>query len=475
MLLPLLLLVACGPDAADDSAASAVDSGDVPRTVSWQRGLPVLSRELSGQRGHTLARAIVHLHSSWSHDACDGDPLDDDGNPRTDCLADLRAGLCDDAIEHAFLTDHPTHFASSEWSDAPLAQAGDVRLPDAEGGVLEISCDAGHTVRWYPGVEDALMPVGLDRHVPGDETERDALYNRDDADAIAAFKAAGATVLAAHTEGRDLDQLTAQVQAGLQGVEVFNLHAAFAPDIRAEDLGLDSVSWLADIAPFTSDDGTAEPDLFVLAVLLAQTPSEERWDAVQAVAPDDAVVFATAGSDAHQNVLPLTLRDGERGDSYRRMMRWASQHLWLAPGTEDDLGAAEAALAAGRFHVVFEVLGTPVGFDFHLEGSDGAVHEMGSVIDNDALPGTLVVTCPQLWSGSPRGEADPALSATVYRDGQPWQTGCGRFPVDEAGTYRVRIDTTPFHLEPFLGEDPAAWMRSYPWVYGNPLRVRAPN
>ncbi len=470
-----LLVSACASKpatTADDSGSKPGDSAG-PDTVAWQRTLAPLSSTLSGPRDHTLARAIVHLHSSWSHDACDGDPLDDDGNPRTDCLADLRQGLCETGIEHAFLSDHPAHFATSTWEEAPLAQTGDTRLPDDQGNVLEIHCGNGNVVHWYPGVEDDLMPVALDQHVPGDADQRDWQYNQSDAAAIDAFSTAGATVWLAHTEGRDLATLQSQVQNGLQGVEVFNLHAAFSPTIRADDLGLDPADWLAEIVPFTSDDGTGEPDLFVLGVLLAQTPSEERWDALQAVAPDDRVIPATFGTDAHQNVMPIALRDGERGDSYRRMLRWASQWLWLEPGTEDDLGAAEAALASGRFQVVFEVLGTPEGFDFHLEDATGGVHEMGSVVDASALPATLSVTCPTLWQGSPHGTQAPDVTATVYKDGAPWQDGCGDFAVDEAGSYRVRIDIVPWHLDAFLGDDPGPWLHAYPWVYGNPIRVRS--
>lgn len=411
----------------------------------------------------------MHLHSPWSHDACDGEPLDEDGEPRLDCLLDLRQGLCRAGIEHAFLSDHPAWFATGEWEEVPLAQPGDTLL--AGGSVLSLPCDDGRPVLWYPGVEDEVMPVALDQHVPGDSGERDALYNRSDSEALDAFAAAGGRVFVNHTEGRSLDELTALVQGGAVGVEAFNLHAAFAPDIRAEDLGLDPVSWLSEIAPFTAPDGTGQPDLFVLAVLADQEPSLQAWDSLQAVATDDRVVVGIAGTDAHQNVLPLELRDGERGDSYRRMLRWFSQHLWI-DGDASDPAAAEQALAQGRFHVVFEILGTPVGFDFHLEDASGTVHEMGSVLAADQLPATLVLTCPSLWEGSPQGTAAPVITGSVLKDGRTWQEGCGSFTVDEPGSYRVRVDLSPAHLEPFLGGDPQPWIHPYPWILGNPIRVR---
>lgn len=486
VILPLALLLACSPDdgapadgATDDTSAHPTD-GSRP----WRRELPALSTEVGGLRGHVLERAIVHLHSPWSHDACDGDPLDDQGNPRRDCLADLRAGLCQAGVDHAFLSDHPAHFAQATWDADPdhgafLPDDSTALLPDAATPrALSWTCPDGRSLTWYPGVEDELMPVALDRHVPGDAAERDATYNESTAQALAAFEQAGALRLIAHTEGRDVATLQALVDAGLQGVEVFNLHAMFDPDIREEDLGLDRAGWLEDMAPFMDEDGTAEPDLFVLAVLAAQPPSEAAWDALNASGPDDRVIVATAGTDAHQNVLPMPMRDGERVDSYRRMLRWFSQHLWMdgADAEGADLDGAEAALAAGRFHVAFEVLGTPEGFDFHLVDAQGATHEMGSALSDAALPATLVVSCPTLSAPSPQGSQAPEITATVLRDGATWQAGCGSFPVTEPGTYRARVDMTPWHLSPFLGDDAdaaAPWMHPYPWVYGNPIRIRA--
>ena len=492
LLAPLLAtLLACtsddaaSPDGlADDTSTPATDG-----TRPWRRELPSLADEVAGPRDHVLQRAIVHLHSPWSHDACDGDPLDDQGNPRRDCLADLRLGLCQAGIDHAFLSDHPAHFAQATWdADADhgvfLPDDSTTLLPDsADPRALSWTCADGRTATWYPGVEDELMPVGLDRHVPGEAAERDALYNEYTAQALAAFEQAGALRLVAHTEGRDVPTLQALVDAGLQGVEVFNLHAMFDPDIREEDLGLDRAGWLEDMAPFMDEDGTAEPDLFVLAVLAAQPPSEAAWDALNAAGPDDRLIVATAGTDAHQNVMPIPMRDDERVDSYRRMLRWFSQHLWIDGADPDGsepggqgLDAAEAALTAGRFHVAFEVLGTPEGFDFHLVDAQGAVHEMGAALTDAALPATLVVTCPTLSAPSPQGALAPEISAIVVRDGAQWQQGCGSFPVTQAGTYRVRVDMIPWHLGPFLGDDAdaaAPWMHPYPWVYGNPIRIRA--
>lgn len=430
-----------------------------PVAVPWSGGLAPLAEETPSVRGRTPQRAIVHLHSPWSHDACDGEPLPD-GSPDPACLDDLRHGLCETRIDAAFLTDHPAHAAEQPYADLFHARPQDTWVEVAgERVALRVACDNGHEVLWLPGIEDELMPVALDRHVADSASENDRLYNGSDAEAIGAELAAGATVLIAHTEGRDLAALEGLQDLGLGGVELFNLHASFAPDIREEDLGLDGLGWLSDIAPFTSPEGTGEPDLFFLAVLQEQTPSIARWDALLARGP----MVGVAGTDAHQNVLPLELRDGERGDSYRRMLRWFSNIL-LVEG--DGPEAVEAALAAGRMYVAFEVLGTPSGFDFWLDGD--AITEMGGT---SAAGGTLRVVCPTLSARSPTNLAAPEITATVFKDGQIWQTGCGEFVTDGPGVYRARVDLVPHHLRDHLGSEPDAWIRSYPWIYSNAIRV----
>lgn len=446
-----LLLIACH----HDTGSGLVDTA--PEAVPWSAQLPPLADEIGPTRGYAPARAIVHLHSPWSHDACD----DGGGAENAQCLADLRYGLCATHVDAAFLTDHPSYAAYHTYDELFEAQEGDTPVSGQDGQVYasQIHCDDGQVVTWLPGIEDELMPVGLDRQVSDDFDENDAIYNASDAEAVLADQDAGAMVITAHTEGRTLEDLEALQDLGLQGTELFNLHAMFDPTKREEDLGLDPWSWLSSIAPFTSTTDTAEPDLLFLAVYSEQTPSLERWDALMARGP----MVGTAGTDAHENVLPALLRDGERGDSYRRMMRWFSNVLLVDSG---DPSAYEQALRAGRVYAAFEVLGTPEGFDFHLE-TGGEDYEMGS----DAPEGTLVVGCPTLSEHSPRGLDAPEISATVFKDGAAWASGCGEHETDGPGVYRVRVDMVPWHLRDFLGKDPDPWLVSYPWIYSNGIRV----
>lgn len=447
----LLLLLAC----RRDPAPAPLDTA--PETVPWSSELPPLAAEIGDTRGLRPARAIVHLHSPWSHDACDGG----EGAENPECLADLREGLCRTAVDVAFLTDHPAYAAWHPYEELFQAQEGDEPVLDEAGAMYanRVICEDGHVVQWQPGIEDELMPVGLARHVSEDPDEADALYNGYDATTLAEEQAAGAMVLTAHTEGRTLAELEELQDLGLQGTELFNLHAAFDPDIREEHLGLPGADWLMQLAPFTSDEDSAEPDLFFLAVFSEQTPSLERWDALLARGP----MVGTAGTDAHQNVLAYDLRDRERADSYRRMLRWFSNVLLV---DSEDPAAFEQALRAGRSYVAFEVLGTPLGFDLHLE-SGGAVYELGS----DAPEGALVLACPTLSPSSPRGLEAPEITATVYKDGQPWRTGCGEHETEGPGVYRVRVEITPWHLREFLGNEPDVWLVEYPWIYSNAIRV----
>lgn len=463
-LLPLLvpvLLSACSPD--DDKPETA-DTG--PHVVPWSGDLPPLAGEIVGSGPYQPARAIVHFHSFWSHDACDGG----EGAVDEDCLSTLRDGLCRTSVDAAFLSDHPPYGAYQPFidlllvrgADEPVDVAGDpVSLEEAVANRLD--CGDGKRVLWLPGFEDDQMPLALDRHAAPAGEEADAIYSRDDAEGLAAVAAAGATRFIAHTEQRDAASLERLQADGLQGVEIFNLHAMLHPDIRQDALGLDPYDWVGDIAPFTAEDGTAEPDLMFAAFFQAQDPSLARWDELLA----RGRMAGVAGTDAHQNVLPMLLRDGERVDSYRRMMRWFSNVLLVDALTPE---AVEEALGAGRSFAAMETFGTPDGFRFVYEDPSGTACEMGQTCA--ATGGTLTLDCPTLSPHSPRdGSAEPVVAATVLRDGAPWQEGCGTWTVEEAGVYRAVVTIEPWHLAAFLGEDPSPYLRAYPWIWGNAIRV----
>ncbi len=440
-----------------------VETADTGRVaVPWNPDLPPLVDEIGLQRGFTPLRAIIHLHSPLSHDACDGQGYVD-GELDEDCLAELRDGICRLSIDVAYLTDHPSYAADLPFEDILLMREDDEPI-ELGGQVVgsRIHCDGGHDALWLPGIEDDLMPVGLEEHAAPYGEEANALYNRDDAEAIAAMISSGAQVMQNHPEQRDFQELERLQDDGLAGVELYNLHAILDPDERQDIYGLDAFGWVEDIAPFTDDEGTAEPDLLFLAFHQELAPNIQRWDHLAARAPSIGV----AGTDAHRNVLPMELRDGERPDGFRRNMRWFSNHLLADDGSAS---AADQALALGRLYVAFEIFGTPTGLAFWYTDSSGAEYEMGATAPSG---GTLHLECPSLSPSSPRdGGALPEISGAIYRDGDLWWEGCGSREITEPGIYRARIDMVPSHLAGFLGDDPEPYLHSFPWVYTNPVRI----
>ncbi len=461
----LLAAVACSTPAAAVPDAT-------PARPTWDPALPP-SATLGERRGLHPARGIIHLHSPYSHDACDGRPRALDGTVDEQCLLDLRAALCRTRIDFAALTDHDDSMADEPWGpELFLFRSGDELVPAADGTPIasRLRCpdDAGdHETLIFVGGENDLMPVLLDHHPPGDVAARHDAYNASDAAAVLHFREQGGLTFVAHTEGRAPGEL---IPLAPDGVEIFNLHAAIDPDIRRDDLGLDGSEAFRRVIDF-ADSSLAdppEPDLAFLAFLAENAPSIARWEELLLAGQR---VLGTAGTDAHQNALPIILRDGERGDSYRRMLRWFGNiALVTTPG---DPVAVEAALAARRTFVVFEVLGTPVGFDFHAATSDGSIVEIGG----DAPVGAeLVAVTPALLAPDDRFLA-PTLTTRLLRVDAAGAvllaegTGEVRAAIDRPGVYRAEVRMIPHHLAPLLGTlAPRGYAEiEQVWIYANPI------
>ena len=455
-LVPMFSLSA--PLLVSGCTATTEDSAE-PVAIPWDRGLPDLAQQIAPD-GFQWARSIVHLHSPWSHDACDG--AHDDGDPIDDCLADFREAICATRLDVVFVTDHPDFAAFEEMRDLLWFQEGDeLVLKQGEPIANRMTCPNGHRPLYMTGFEDQLMPVGIERHASDDIEERHALYNDMSPEAVQAMVAMGSVVLVAHTEQRDFESLAPLAEHGLAGVELFNLHAMVDPNIRPDFLGLDGTDWLKAAKPFTSQEGDAEPDLMFLSFYQEQKVSIDLWDALSAAGPTVGV----AGTDAHQNVLNLPMRDGERLDSYRRMIRWFSNWL-LVEGSEPE--DAKKALSAGRNFAVFEALGTPAGLDVHAMAGGERI-EIGS---NLPIGSTLEIKCPTLSAASPQSLQAPEISARLLKDGEVFAQGCGSHTLGEPGVYRVVFDITPLHLRDFLGQDAETYMQPTPWIYANPFRVQ---
>ena len=445
-------------------ALLAACGGSSTELPTWQKNLPDATVLGTGMaRGLVPARGIVHLHSPYSHDACDNMPRDASGVPNEPCLQDLRMALCADRIDFAALTDHDASMADEDFPTLFNMRGTDQPVMDATGAQIasRILCDNGHQVLVRVGGENDLMPVMLDRHVTAATIqERHDIYNGTSADAIAAMRDAGALLWVAHTEQHPTDELRITQP---DGIELYNLHANIDPKIRDPYLGLpayDAISKAVDFAD--NQPGHPEPDLALLSFIEPNTPALTRWNDLLA---DGKHIPATAGSDAHENALPVILADGERGDSYRRVLRWFSNILLVSDPT--DPAQLKAALATGRLFAVFEIMGTPQGFDVYATSGSGTA-ELGSTVPVGAM---LTVAVPTVRDLDPSLPA-PEIKATVLR-----ATASGAVvvasgstqlavPLDQPGAYRVEVSIVPHHLGPYLGDLGTAYAdRELPWIY----------
>ena len=111
--------------------------------ASWTRDLP---KYASASNGAQWVRTAIHVHSVYSHDACDGQPQLK-GRINEACLMDLRRAICRNHIDVLFLTEHQDRLTStSELSsvlglrddDTPILQAGQI-----VGSIQH--CPDGHT------------------------------------------------------------------------------------------------------------------------------------------------------------------------------------------------------------------------------------------------------------------------------------------------------------------------------------------
>ena len=83
------------------------------------------------------------------------------------------------------LTDHDDTMADEEFTTLMSMRGNDERvMRGSEQIASRILCDDGHRVLVTVGGENDLMPIMLDRHVPGTVQERHDTYNGNDAAAV---------------------------------------------------------------------------------------------------------------------------------------------------------------------------------------------------------------------------------------------------------------------------------------------------
>ncbi|MEZ4472582.1 MAG: hypothetical protein R3F60_17735 [bacterium] len=253
-------------DAAGLDASEALDASRPPLLdASPPLPRPAEAGDQRAPRAWRFARGLIHMHSVHSHDACDGDPKPG-GQPNLPCLARFRAAICWDRFDFLLLTDHPGTFEDVTLEEALLHQDGDTWVQGAEGPVANrIACPDGHDVLLAAGSEGDLMPVLFERKPPPGSL-RDA-----SPEGVARLREAGALVFQAHTERFTADDLA---PLGLDGIEIYNLHANLDPRGELQQLPEilpDLIAWIT----AGQQPGGPHPDYSLLATS-ARTPAPSR-------------------------------------------------------------------------------------------------------------------------------------------------------------------------------------------------------
>jgi hypothetical protein len=278
---------------------------------------------------------------------------------------------------------------------------------------------------------------------------------------VAALKALGAVSLVAHTEDWTPDELIA---LGVDGFEMYNLHANLELNLGA---GIDLLGRLA------TPDRFPHSDLILLPIISEDPRYLDTWSAVLA---RGSRAVTTVGTDCHRNTFPQLLPDGERIDSYRRMMIWFTNHLLVRPNTDGKWVDVELkqALGSGRLYGAFEVFGYPRDFDFHAR--EGAtVREMGERA-SIAAGAELRVTRPSVRGLDPALET-PELTLRILRaTSSGWESVAESgsdlaFEPTAAGAYRAEVRIKPRHLRSYLASYGDLADRDFVWIYANPIYV----
>ncbi len=458
----ILLALACAAPPDEKPA----DSGP-PVAFDVYRHVP--TSELPAVREWNVSRGEIHVHSVYSHDACDALGFADaDGNQNyvtgtmnTQCFEDLRAGLCDARLDWVFLTDHNDHYAEFEYPDVLLHTAADTLLPEGDqpAWAMRMTCPDGHSVLTSAGIDVDILGIGLRGHVAATPAERAAIYGARDATTVAAIQANGGLALGGYIPDWDESTFLAM---NWDAIEVYN------PVHNLRDRMTDVLTLFGRMR--SEPDTVPVPELGLYAVFDENTTNLERW--AQLAWLRRAPSFL--GANAHRNVIVEPTWDGERLDAYRRAFHWFSNYALLAPGSEDDLEGLKAAIAAGRTYGAYDALGTPAGFDF-VALSDGVTYDMGADVP---LSGevTLRVVSPTVAGLGPN-DAIPEVRSRILRataDGTWEEVAAGEGVVEvrvtEAGPYRAEVRILPHHLAPFLG-DPDTYLREVLWIYGNLVYV----
>jgi hypothetical protein len=483
------------------------------------------------------ARGLIHMHSIYSHDGCDSQGFIN-GKPNTQCLKELRDAVCANGFDFMFLTDHPSNMKDYTLQQDVLydAAAGDKLVLDKSGKAIanRVTCSGGQQVLISAGFEaEHMMPLGLHAMPP---TPTSSLYDGvTDSTAsskvqaqVAGLKALGAVVAMVHSEETNISASTIDA-GGFEAMEWYNIHASILQLLSKDLLSVDVkniaaltelVKKLVALGPFVTKSASApHPDLVYL-LLLDKLPQGgfDKWRAVQ----KKRHITGVLGSDIHRNVtvdgsmcagalqlvcvgglalvesamgvkLPaaiknvllkggtIDLTDGDRVDSYDRLMRWLENRVLV---TSIDQLQLQDALRKGRIYGVFTVFGDPQGFSFTAAASGGGAAPALQL--GDAAKGPLTLTlqvpaAPVPLRGAKFTQAEGLKAEVSARLLRTDSTGTSVVAtstklgakltqqVTLPGAYHVEIWLKPKHLATALGSSSALVNQAYLWVITNPI------
>ncbi len=459
----ITVLAACG----EDSSGGAASGGGTPEPqAAWGPSIVYPTARRANSRGYLDRRGLIHAHSYYSHDACDNEPVKN-GQRDPICFDDFRRGLCQSQHDFVMLSDHSASFSEYEFPDVLLYRPdrGDRLVNRNTKPVASwASCPDGSSALVMAGAESGFMPVGLEEHVAASVDERNAIYTSKTLNALEAQRSKGAAILIAHPEDWTADQLGT---LPIDGFEMYNLHANL---LRNPGPALELL-----LRVDQGDPQLPHSDLILLSLITEDPRYLSRWGSVLA---SGVKRTTTMGTDCHRNTFTAILPDGERGDSYRRLMLWFSNHLLIRPevnGTWDDRHVKEA-LKNGRLYGAFEVMGYPDGFDYHAQAGN-SVFEMGGEINLAQHP-VLQATAPKVHNLNPE-RTPPQIKTRLLRaipggfeSVAEGESGVS-FTPSITGAYRVEVRMVPRHLREDLGRDADKLLaKDYVWIYSNPIYVR---
>ena len=435
------------------------------RNSKWNKELPPTEDLYLAQRGLVLARTQIHLHTPFSWDACDIN--------KQVCIENLRTALCMNRIDAAFLTDHPLNMAYQTFSDLLLSSPQD--QPLLENGQIianQIQCSNSHHALLSAGFENQVMALGMTQHLETDIEKRIELYTQGTPQGVSQLKnEVNAVVIVPHTESRSLELLQT---LGMDGIEIYNIHANVSPAIRHDYLGFDYFKGLIDVITYWIDPySEQEIDLAFIPFLKVSPIYAAKWGALLA---QGIHVTGVGGNDAHQNLLPGSANDGDKIDSYRRMTRWLSNYLLVRDKTLPEL---KSALRHSRSWVVFEGLGTPVGFDFYSTTPDGVLELGDSASLLQKTPLTFQAQLPSLHPQTPQAGPAPTIILRLIQvraDGSQIEVARSKdssltFQALSPGAYRIEVSLIPRHFYPYIAYKRELLDQEYPWIITNPIFV----